>query len=103
MLTYLLIYNIVQVRNAQVCFHKWNFVHFFREGSVFDVEPDPHIIFGSGPALWDKHLLQREERGKERRDERLLMRHIPLRKELGRLNKKHELPSDHLAWLKALQ
>lgn len=70
MLTYLLIYNIVQVRNAQVCFHKWNFVHFFREGSVFDVEPDPHIIFGSGPTLWYKHLLQRRARQTEGGGER---------------------------------
>lgn len=58
--SHLLIYNIMKVWNAQVSFHKRYFVHLFWERPVFDIKPNPDIIFGGWPTLWNKHLLYKE-------------------------------------------
>lgn len=57
-LSYLTIYNLMQVWNAQVSFHKWNFINFLREWSVFHSKPNANVIFRSWTALWNEHLLQ---------------------------------------------
>lgn len=56
-LTHLLIYYIMKVGNAQVSFDKRDLVHLFGERPVFDVKPNPDVIFGGWATLRNEHLL----------------------------------------------
>lgn len=56
--------NVIQVRNADISFDKWDLVHLFREGPLLDVVLDPYIIVGCWTALRNKHLLW-EERSRQ--------------------------------------
>lgn len=56
-LSHLLIYYVMKVRNAQVSFDERDLVHLFWERPVFDIKPNPDIVFGGWPTFRNKHLL----------------------------------------------
>lgn len=64
LISHLLTNNVIQVRDTDISFDKRDLIHLLREGPLFHIVLNPHIIVGCWTAFRNKHLL-REGRRKQ--------------------------------------